>query len=183
MTEAAETTTEVVETKVEAEKAETEDVTGLKSALKQERDARKAADKQLKDLSDKLEALEGKDKSDVERLTGERDKLKADLEAREALLHDRAIEAALTTAATRAGARYPDLIIGRVAKDAELDDDLTVKNADALIATAKRDYPDLFRVVDGKADGGKTDSSTDTSNVRGFDRLRNAHGDSARATR
>lgn len=159
----------------------TEDVSGLKATAKAEREARKAADKLVKELSEKLEALEGKDKSDVERLTGERDKFKTELEARETRLRELAVTTALTQAATKAGARYPDLIVQRVAKDAELDDDLAVKNADALITTAKKDYPDLFRVVDGKADGGKSDSSNDDS-VRGFDRLRNARREPTRAT-
>jgi hypothetical protein len=159
----------------------TEDVSGLKSALEKERDARKAADKTLKELQDKLAALEDKDKSDLDRTTAERDRLKADLDAREARLRELAVTTALTTAATKAGARYPDLIIGRVAKDAELDDDLTVKNADALIAAAKRDYPDLFRVVDGKADGGKRDESDKDDKVFGVTRLSRAHAQAARS--
>lgn len=126
-----------------------------KAALDAERSARKAAEKELKDLRTRLTALEDKDKSDVDRITGERDRLKADLDAREARLRDMAVTTALTTAATKAGARYPELIVQRVAGDANVDDDLNVKNADALMTAAKKDYPDLFRVVDGTADGGK----------------------------
>lgn len=40
-----------------------------KRALQAERDARKAAEKQAKDLADRLQAIEDKDKSEVERLT------------------------------------------------------------------------------------------------------------------
>jgi hypothetical protein len=132
-----------------------------KAALDVERTARKAAEKELKDLRTRLTALEDRDKSDVDRITGERDRLKADLDAREARLRDMAVTSALTTAATKAGARYPELIVQRVAGDANVDDDLNVKNADALMTAAKKDYPDLFRVVDGPSDGnqGRQDSN------------------------
>lgn len=40
-----------------------------KKALQAERDARKAAEKQAKDLADRLKTIEDKDKSEVERLT------------------------------------------------------------------------------------------------------------------
>ena len=159
----------------------TEDVSGLKSALKQERDARKTAEKSLSDLQARIDALEAKDKTDVERLQGERDKLKADLESRETRLRDMAIRTALIGAATKAGARYPELIVDRLSAKADLDDDLNVTNADALVTAAKREYPDLFRVVDGKADGGKTDGGTDTSQLRGTSRLAYAHSQRSRS--
>lgn len=155
-----------------------EDVTGLKSALKQERDARKAAERSLRDVQIRLDALEGKDKSDVERLTGERDRLKADLETRESRLREMAVSTALTTAATKAGARYPDLLVERLGKRAELDDDLAVTNAEALIAEAKRQYPDLFRVVEGKADGGKSDEKAGKIKP-GIERLQHAYANAS----
>ncbi len=141
-----------------------------KAALDAERSARKAAEKELKDLRTRLTALEDKDKSDVDRITGERDRLKADLDAREARLRDLAVTTALTTAATKAGARYPELIVQRISADATLDDDLNVKNTDALITAAKKDYPDLFRVVDGGADGGKgrESNANGTGNMNDF---------------
>lgn len=132
-----------------------EDVTGLKSALKQERDARKTAEKTLTALQSRIDALEAKDKTDVERLTDERDKLKTDLDAREARLREMAVTTALTNAATKAGARYPELVIERMRGAADLDDDLNVKNADKLVTEAKKSYPDLFRVVEGRADAGE----------------------------
>ena len=144
-----------------------DDYAELKSAIKQERDARKAAERTLKEANDRLAQLEGKDKSDVERLAAERDRYKAELDAREARLRDLAVTTALTTAATKAGARYPELIVQRVSADAVLDDDLNVKNADKLMTEVKKDYPDLFRVVDGTADGGKgrQDGNTTTSDM------------------
>ena len=157
------------------DEAKADDYAELKSAIKTERDARKAAEKSASALQARIDALEAKDKTDVERLTTERDTLKADLDARDARLRDLAIRTALTSAATKGGARYPDLIVERLSRQAELDDDLTVTNADALVATAKREYPDLFRVVDGKADGGQTDSRRDDSTLRGTSRLSAAH--------
>ena len=139
-----------------------QDDDGLKSALAKERDARKAAERSLRDLQKRIDDLEGKDKSEVQRLTDERDKLKTDLGDRETRLKDLAVRNALTTVLTRAGARHPDLLVDRLARDAELDDDLAVTNADKLVQAAKKDYPDQFRVVEGKSDAGQ--GNQDTSN-------------------
>ena len=158
----------------------TDDYAELKAAIKNERDARKAAEKSAADFQARIDALESKDKSDVERLTAERDKLKTDLDSREARLRELAITTALTSAATKSGARYPELIVDRLRSQAEIDDDLTVTNAESLVTTAKREYPDLFRVVDGGADGGKRDSLTDDSTLRGASRLAHAHAQRSR---
>jgi chromosome segregation ATPase len=107
------------------------------------------------DLQKRIDDLEAKDKSELERTQAERDKLKADLDARETRLRDMSARTALTTAVTKAGAKHPDLIVDRLLRDADIDDELNVKNADALVAAAKKDFPDLFRVVDGGADGGR----------------------------
>jgi hypothetical protein len=144
------------------------------------REQREAA-KELTTLRERLTELEGKDKSDVERLTAERDKLKTDLDSREMRLRELAIRTALMQAATKSGARYPELIVDRLSSQADLDDDLTVTNAETLVTTAKREYPDLFRVVDGKANGGDRDSGTDTSSLRGQSRLAHAHAQRSRA--
>jgi hypothetical protein len=142
--------------------------------------ARKAAEKSLREMQERLDALEGKDKSEAERLATERDRLKADLDAARGevetvngRLRRQAIDLALTNAATKAGARYPDLLVGQLADRAEVDDELNVANADALVADARKRYPDLFRAAEGKADGGKRDEDTRGADVKpGFARLR-----------
>jgi hypothetical protein len=139
------------------------------------RKTQRETERNLKAAQDRLAELEAKDKSDVERVTAERDKLKADLDARDVRMRDMAASTALLGAATKAGARYPDLIVDRLRTKAELDDDLNVTNAEALVTAAKREYPDLFRIVDGKADGGKSDSATDTSHLRGPSRIAAAY--------
>lgn len=147
--------------------ASTEDVSGLKSALDKERDARKTAEKSLGDLQKRIDDLEAKDKTELERTQTERDRLKADLDSRETRLKELAVRSALTTAVTKAGAKHPDLLVDRLSRQAELDDDLNVKNVDKLVTDAKKEYPDLFRVVDGGVDGGKgrDDESTGKSDM------------------
>jgi hypothetical protein len=103
----------------------------------------------------KAQQLEDKDKTELQRIADERDRLKNDLDGVNGRMRDMAIRAALTTAVTKAGAKHPDLLVDRLSKQAELDDELNVKNADKLVTEAKKEYPDLFRVVDGGVDGGK----------------------------
>lgn len=173
-----------------------DDAAGLKSALQKERglkktaeEARKAAETSAKDLQDRLDALEGKDKSDVERLTGERDRLKADIDRlakdvsdRDARVRDLAVTQALTNAATKAGGKYPDLLVERLAKRAEVDGDLAVTNADDLVKEAKTQYPALFSV--GKADGGAKDEDTNDAHVKpGLGRMQHAYATESKTKR
>ncbi|MDP9366280.1 MAG: hypothetical protein M3Q10_19005 [Chloroflexota bacterium] len=136
----------------------------------------KDAETRAQSAESKVQAAEDKDKTEVERLTGERDRLRADAEATGARLRELAVTTALTGAASRAGARYPDLLVDRLAKRAEVDDDLAVINADALVAEAKKQYPGLFQVVEGKGDGGKRDQDDRGANIKpGLPRMRAAY--------
>lgn len=151
------------------------------------RDRLKDTAKALKDAEGRLATIEGKDRSDVERLTAERDQLKADAESTATQLRSLAVTTALTTAATKAGARYPDLIVERLSKRAEIDETdegLSVTNADDLVNAAKAEYPDLFRHANGRADGAAKDQAADDANVRpGLNRMQFAYANESKTSK
>lgn len=128
---------------------------GIRSALQKERDARKAAEKSIKAFERRIAEIEGKDKSDVERLTGERDKLLKDLDERSGKLRLTLAEQAVRDAAESAGARNPKLVFRIVRDDLDIDEDGSVSNLDAAIKDAKKSAPELFGAGNGKADGGR----------------------------
>jgi hypothetical protein len=64
-------------------------------------------------------------------------------------------ENAVRDAADVAGARNARAVYRLIRDDLEVADDGTVSNLDAAIKAAKKDYPEMFRVVDGGADGGR----------------------------
>jgi hypothetical protein len=162
--------------------SETKDDYGeLKQAISAERKARNAAEKLLGEVQAKLTDLEGRDQTELEKTQTERDRLKADLAERDAKLETIAKRHALTAAATKAGARYPDLLVDRLLSSADLDADLNVTNADALVKQARGEYPDLFTVVSGRSDGGRTGESSDRTITPGYDRLRNAYAETSRS--
>lgn len=127
----------------------------LRSALQKERDARKDAERTLKDAQKRLNDLEGKDKTAVERLTKERDDALKDLEDRAAKYRNVLAEQAVRDAAAEAGARNVKAVYRYIKDDLDVDDDGTVTNLDKVIKDAKKEAPELFGAGAGKADGGR----------------------------
>lgn len=115
----------------------------------------------------KAQQLEDAGKTELQRITDERDRLKTDLTDRETRLKGLAIANVLTDALSKAGARHPSLLVKDLVTKADVDDELNVKNVDKLVADAKKAYPDMFRVVEGKADGGegRDDGAGKTTNM------------------
>jgi hypothetical protein len=138
---------------------ETPDKDGLLEAgrtlLKSERDARKAAERELTALRKRLDDLEGKDKSDVERIAGERDQLRKDLEDQQKRVRRAAGKAAALEAARSANAIAPTAVYALIRDDLEFDDDDEPTNLDALLIGAKKQEPALFQAVSGSGDGGR----------------------------
>ncbi len=184
--------------RTQADRSDTQDATETISLEKAKELRQEAAGlrKRIKDAEARVQAAEAKaqeaddkDKSAVERLTGERDRLKADIErldkdieAKDARVRDLAVSQALMSAATKAGARYPDLLMERLAKRAEVDGDLAVTNADDLVKDAKAQYPALFSA--GKADGGARDESAGDEHVKpGLGRLQHAYATESKTKR
>ena len=64
-------------------------------------------------------------------------------------------ERLVTAAATKANAIRPDAISRLVGDALDYDDDGKPTNVDAVLAQAKKDYPELFRAAAGGGDGGR----------------------------
>lgn len=141
------------------DKTDKPDENGLLEAgrnlLKTERDARKNAERDLAALQRRIEEIEGKDKSDVERLTGERDKLAKDAESAIQRAREKAGKASVFEAARKANAVSANAVYALVRDQLDFDDDDEPTNADVLIAAAKKAEPSLFQATAGSGDGGK----------------------------
>lgn len=154
-------TTAVVEEAVLAEtpepvEAASDETASLKGALQKERDARKAAEKERKELLKRLSDLEQAGKPEADRIAAERDALKAELDearSRERLTRGKA---AVLQAASEANAVTPGVIYRAIVGDLEFDDSGEPTNVGALVASLRKEAPMLFRPVTGKADAATT---------------------------
>lgn len=152
-----------------------DDAAGLKSALDREREARRTAERERKELEKRLAALEGAGKTDAEKLAA----LEQRLQEREQAIRERDARDAVRQAARAAGAAGDavDAIYRMVRADVEYDEDGNVRNLDTLLKDAKAIAPQLFRV--GRADGGSGNGSKpggDTPNQVINRRIREAAG-------
>lgn len=113
-----------------------------------------------------LKEHEDAQKTDLERLTGERDEFKTEYERLVSELRDLKSQGAFVEAASKANARAPKTLY-RAYRDAlEYDDDGNVTNLEAVIAAAKADEPELFKPATGTSDAGRPgDSPGGTRNV------------------
>ena len=117
----------------------------------------------VEDLLTQITEREDADKTELERLTGERDTYKSRYEALEAKYRERTAETAFLDAATKANARAPKTLFRAYKSDLAFDDDGNVTNLADVIAKAQADEPDLFKSSTGRADNGqKGESATDT---------------------
>jgi len=138
------------------DEAPKDETSGLKSALEKEREARKTAERERKDLEKRLAALEGAGKTDAEKV--------ADLERRIAekdnAIRERDARDAIRAAARKAGASPDavDAVYRMVRGDIAYDDDGAPKNVDDLLKDAKQIAPQLFR-ASPRADGGAGNGS------------------------
>lgn len=157
---------------------------GLKSALDKERTRARQAEKDLKAAQTRLSQIEDKDKSDVERLTGERDAAAKRAEEADIKLRNANARVAVTEAATNAKAISAAAVYALIRPDLEFDDDGEPTNVAALLAQVQRKEPLLFRAANGSADGGKDTRDTKPDLRPGMDRLTYAYGtESKTATR
>lgn len=113
--------------------------------------------KEREELTTRLKAIEDAKLSDTERLTKERDELKARetawaAERRERDARDEVIEWA---GSERVGARNPRALYKLLRDELEVDDKTgRVTNLDALLKLAKAEYPEQFGRAVGSADAG-----------------------------
>lgn len=137
---------------------ETDDLAGLKTALANEREARKAADKTAKDLQKRLTDIENSGKSESEKLAARLEALEKDNQAKGKAIQERDARDAVKDAAKKAGAPDPDLIFRVLKSDLEYDDDGSVSNLKPLIDDLKQTTPHLFKAPASKVDGGSGNS-------------------------
>lgn len=104
---------------------------------------------------------EDAEKTELQRLTGERDDYKGRYEALEAKYRESRAESAFIEAAGKANARSPKTLFRAFKSDIEYDDDGNATNVADLIATLQQDEPDLFRHPEGDGGKGKTPTSND----------------------
>lgn len=125
----------------------------------------------VEDLLTQITEREDAEKTEIERLSGERDSLKSELDTLRQQMRDNAAESAFLDAATKANARAPRTLFRAYKSDLAFDDDGAVTNLDAVIAKAQEDEPDLFRSSTGRADNGQK-GETPTSDMDMNDVLR-----------
>lgn len=135
----------------------TDDLAGLKSALEKERAERKKFEREFKQLSDWKRTREQQDMSESER----RDARIKEFEAKEAQWErekrDLRLQTALTAAATKAGALYPEQIHRLVDGDAiEWNEAGQPRNLTSVVNGLRSEFPALFRSHGGagNADAG-----------------------------
>ncbi len=151
------------------------------AAIKAERDARRRAERDLKALQSRLAELEGKDKSDVERLTGERDA--AGKRAEEALTKLRNANARTAVYDEVGSLASPRAIYALIRDDVEFDDEDQPTNVAELIAREKKADPSLFRAAAGSGDGGARSSDTKPDFKNPLERLSHAYASNTEAKR
>jgi len=128
------------------------DVDALQSALRKEREARRAADKERKNLLAKLSELESAGKPEADRVAAERDALKAELDSVRSRERQARAKASVLGVAAEAGAVNAGVIYRTILNDITFDDDGEPNTIPALIAGLKKEAPVLFRQSVGKAD-------------------------------
>jgi len=137
-----------------------DDLTGLKSALDKEREARKTAERAAKDLEKRLAAIENSGKSESEKIAARLAELEQANAAKDQAIRERDARDAIRAAARKAGASPDavDAVYRMVRGDIAYDDDGAPKNVDDLLKDAKQIAPQLFR-ASPKADGGAGNGS------------------------
>ncbi len=154
-----------------------EDLEGLKSALRKEREDRKALEKQHADAAKRLKEIEDKDKSETEKLTARVAELEKELGEANGKVESVTIGTAITEAAQAAGAIRPDVVAKLIDRsEVKRDDDGKPTNLKDLLAAATKSYPELFQAHGGRgsANGGNTGGAGDDDDMNA--RIRRAAG-------
>lgn len=119
-------------------------------------------------LLDQFSEMENAGKSELERLTGERDSLKGKYEALASRYQTANARAAITEAAGRLNAIDGHAVFAIARDSLEFDDDGEPTNVDAVIKDVQKRHPALFRAANGSGDGGKGAPSGNALNMNDF---------------
>lgn len=133
--------------------------------LRDELKAGKGTAKELAEARTKLKELEDAKLSDSEKQANRIKELEAENARLQGTARATAVERAVRSEASKAGAIEPDAIADllRGSNEAEFDKDGNVTNAKALVDAAKARYPRMFGARVGSVDagaGGRTNGST-----------------------
>jgi len=137
-----------------------ESIEGLRSALKTERDQRKANDKQLREMEARLREFEDRDKTEVEKLTGRADAAERELE------QFKQRDLARTIATDQGVPDMWDLLHGDEATMVAQAKRLAERTAGAQEEEGVPDLGGGARGRDGNATGGKTGSKGFSAQLR-----------------
>lgn len=140
--------------------AESPDTAALDD-LKKVRSEAASLRKRLKDAEAKLADLENAGKSESDQIAAKLTAAEERATAAESRYRVAVGRAAVTDAATKAGAISPKAVYALIRDDIDFDDDGEPTNIGDLIAQAKKDEPQLFRAAAGSADGGKGGPAAD----------------------
>lgn len=102
----------------------------------------------------KLQKLEDRDKSELQKAQDALASLQQERDDAQAALRSERAERRIAAAASKANAVRPDAIVRLVRDELEFGDDGLPSNLDAVISKARKEYPELFRLAAGGADGG-----------------------------
>lgn len=113
----------------------------------------------VEDLLTQFTELENAGKTELEKLAGERDRYKSELEKLTDQFREARSESSFLDAATKASARAPRTLFRAYRDQIEYDRDGNPTNIAAVIEAAKADEPDLFKPATGTSDAGRQGDS------------------------
>lgn len=116
-------------------------------------------------LLDRFTELENAGKSELERLTGERDSIKGKYDALASQFQTVNARAAVTEAAGRLNAIDSTAVFAIARDSLEFDGNGEPTNVEAVIKDVQKRHPALFRAANGSADGGKGGGPANTGNI------------------
>jgi hypothetical protein len=138
------------------------DIEKLTGALQKERDANAAIKKAATDKGLTVEAYlqsitdsASSNQTELEKLQQQVADLTRGIETERTNAQTARIEAALSSAANNARARYSDVIVEMLKGRIELDDAGNPKGVVEAVEQLKKDKPELFRFAEGRGDGGR----------------------------
>lgn len=121
--------------------------------------------KRLKDAESKVQAAEDAGKSESEKREQALKAAEERATAAESRYQAAIGRAAVTDAATKAGAISSRAVHALIRDEIDFGDDGEPTNIDALINAARKDEPQLFRAAAGSGDGGKSGTTPKPSDV------------------
>lgn len=131
----------------------------------------------VEDLINEYTTLKDGQKTEFQRLEGERDTYRTKAEELEQRYRSAVASSAVKDAASAAGAISPKAVYALIRDDVEFDDNGEPTNIADLIAQAQQDEPQLFRASGGSGDGGRGGNGHTPSDINSVFRqiAQNAH--------